>query len=136
MKEDMSQQNPLVGVIMGSRSDWETMSQATEILNELQIPFEAQVVSAHRTPKWMFEYAETAESRGLKCIVCRCRRRGASTRHGGLMHDPASAGSTGAKSRAERTRLVAVDRANAGRNPSRNAGNWYGWSEKRGVASR
>lgn len=61
--------DPLVGVIMGSRSDWETMSHATEILKQLEIPFEARVVSAHRTPKWMFDYAESAEGRGLKCVI-------------------------------------------------------------------
>lgn len=60
---------PIVGVIMGSRSDWETMNQATEILDALEIPFEAKVVSAHRTPQWMVEYAESAENRGLKCII-------------------------------------------------------------------
>jgi 5-(carboxyamino)imidazole ribonucleotide mutase len=60
---------PLVGVIMGSRSDWETMCEATAILEQLQISFEAQVVSAHRTPKWMFEYAESAQSRGIKIII-------------------------------------------------------------------
>lgn len=65
----MSESKPTVGVIMGSRSDWETMSAATEILTELDIAFEAKVVSAHRTPKWMFEYAESAEERGLKCLI-------------------------------------------------------------------
>ncbi|MCA9193288.1 MAG: 5-(carboxyamino)imidazole ribonucleotide mutase [Planctomycetales bacterium] len=60
---------PKVGVIMGSRSDWETMQHATQILSELGIPFEARVVSAHRTPKWMFEYAESAEKRGLMVII-------------------------------------------------------------------
>ena len=60
---------PKVGVIMGSRSDWDTMQAATEILQELQVPFESRVVSAHRTPKWMFEYAETAEQRGLKVLI-------------------------------------------------------------------
>ncbi|MFN3190988.1 MAG: 5-(carboxyamino)imidazole ribonucleotide mutase [Aureliella sp.] len=60
---------PIVGVIMGSRSDWETMNQATEILDALEISFEAKVVSAHRTPQWMVEYAESAENRGLKCII-------------------------------------------------------------------
>lgn len=60
---------PLVGVIMGSRSDWETMKAATEILAALQIEFESRVVSAHRTPRWMFEYAESAEQRGLKIII-------------------------------------------------------------------
>ncbi|MCA9961564.1 MAG: AIR carboxylase family protein, partial [Anaerolineales bacterium] len=58
----------LVGVIMGSTSDWETMRHATETLEEFGVPFEARVVSAHRTPQWMAEYAETAVSRGLEVI--------------------------------------------------------------------
>lgn len=65
----MPKVDPMVGVIMGSRSDWETMQAATEILNELQIPHECRIVSAHRTPQWMMEYALAAESRGLKCII-------------------------------------------------------------------
>lgn len=60
---------PLVGVIMGSTSDWETMKHTCEILEELDIPYEKKVVSAHRTPDYMFEYAEKAEERGLKVIV-------------------------------------------------------------------
>ncbi len=59
----------LVGVIMGSRSDWETMKKACEVLDELNISYEKRVVSAHRTPDLMFEYAETAAARGLKAII-------------------------------------------------------------------
>jgi 5-(carboxyamino)imidazole ribonucleotide mutase len=59
----------LVGVIMGSKSDWPTMKNATEILEELGVSFEVKVVSAHRTPDLMFEYAETAEARGLEVII-------------------------------------------------------------------
>ena len=59
----------LVGVIMGSTSDWETMQHACNVLDELQIPFEKKVVSAHRTPDYMFSYAENAASRGLKVII-------------------------------------------------------------------
>ena len=58
-----------VGVIMGSRSDYEFLSPACDLLRELQIPFEAEVVSAHRTPDRMSEYARTAESRGLQVII-------------------------------------------------------------------
>lgn len=54
---------------MGSRSDWETMSETTKLLEHLQIPYEARVVSAHRTPQWMFDYAHSAQERGLKVIV-------------------------------------------------------------------
>ena len=61
--------NPKVGVIMGSSSDWETMKHACDILEELQIPYEKQVVSAHRTPDLMFEYAETARERGIHIII-------------------------------------------------------------------
>jgi 5-(carboxyamino)imidazole ribonucleotide mutase len=58
-----------VGVIMGSKSDWETMKEACRILEELSIPYEKKVVSAHRTPDLMFEYAETAKERGLQVII-------------------------------------------------------------------
>ena len=61
--------NPKVGVIMGSSSDWETMKHACDILEELQIRYEKQVVSAHRTPELMFEYAETARKRGIHIII-------------------------------------------------------------------
>ena len=65
----MSHDAPLVGVIMGSRSDWPTMVHAVAILRELQIPFEARVVSAHRTPDRLVHYARTARQRGLKVII-------------------------------------------------------------------
>jgi len=60
---------PLIGVIMGSTSDWDTMKNACMILDELQIPYEKKVVSAHRTPDFMFTYAQTAKERGLKAII-------------------------------------------------------------------
>jgi 5-(carboxyamino)imidazole ribonucleotide mutase len=60
---------PLVGMIMGSQSDWETMEHAAKQLAALNIPFEAQVVSAHRTPDLLFEYAGTAAERGLEVII-------------------------------------------------------------------
>jgi 5-(carboxyamino)imidazole ribonucleotide mutase len=60
---------PLVGVIMGSKSDWETMSHAVETLDSLGIPNEVQVLSAHRTPDLLFEYAGSAEERGLQVII-------------------------------------------------------------------
>jgi len=60
---------PLVGVIMGSRSDWDTMRHACETLDELGLPYETRVVSAHRTPDLMAEYAKTAAERGLNVIV-------------------------------------------------------------------
>ncbi|MEF7496579.1 5-(carboxyamino)imidazole ribonucleotide mutase [Lysinibacillus sphaericus] len=61
--------NPKIGVIMGSSSDWETMKHACDILDELQVPYEKKVVSAHRTPDLMFEYAETARKRGIQVII-------------------------------------------------------------------
>ena len=64
----MSEQ-PLVGVVMGSKSDFEVLSAAVEILRELEIPHESRVVSAHRTPDWLFKYAETARKRGLRVII-------------------------------------------------------------------
>jgi|TARA_B100001059_G_scaffold90993_1_gene89776 5-(carboxyamino)imidazole ribonucleotide mutase len=60
---------PIVGVVMGSDSDWPIMKHATEILEEFGVIYEAKVVSAHRTPDTMYEYAETAKNRGIKCII-------------------------------------------------------------------
>src|SRR3954466_13405953 len=61
--------SPLVGIIMGSSSDWETMQHAAATLEALGVPYEKRVVSAHRTPKVMVDYAESAEKRGLKLII-------------------------------------------------------------------
>jgi 5-(carboxyamino)imidazole ribonucleotide mutase len=60
---------PLVGVIMGSRSDWETLVHTANALDALQVPYEVRVVSAHRTPDLLFEYAGTAEQRGLEVLI-------------------------------------------------------------------
>lgn len=65
----MERQQPLVGIIMGSRSDLEHLSPARELLGELGVPHEVRIVSAHRTPDWMYEYASTAEQRGLLVII-------------------------------------------------------------------
>ncbi len=62
-------EKPLVGVVMGSKSDYETLASAVEILREFGVPHEARVVSAHRTPDLLFEYASQAESRGLRVII-------------------------------------------------------------------
>lgn len=64
-----TKKHPVVGVIMGSRSDWETMSHAVQTLQDLGIPHEARVVSAHRTPDLLFDYAEKASARGLQVII-------------------------------------------------------------------
>ena len=60
---------PIIGVVMGSESDWETMEQAAILLTHFQVPFETDIVSAHRTPDKLFQYAETASQRGLKVII-------------------------------------------------------------------
>src|SRR5688500_15460472 len=65
----MNAQQPQVGVIMGSKSDWETMRHAAELLEQFGVPHECRVVSAHRTPQWMCEYAAEAEGRGLQVII-------------------------------------------------------------------
>ena len=65
----MPEPRPLVGVIMGSKSDWDTMRQAAEVLIQFKVPHESRIVSAHRTPAWMSEYATTAIARGLEVII-------------------------------------------------------------------
>jgi 5-(carboxyamino)imidazole ribonucleotide mutase len=60
---------PMVGIIMGSKSDWETMRHAREMLERFGVPHEAKIVSAHRTPQWMVEYASSAIERGLQVII-------------------------------------------------------------------
>jgi 5-(carboxyamino)imidazole ribonucleotide mutase len=65
----LAKTKPLVGVIMGSKTDHETMQTAIELLEEFGVPFEAKIVSAHRTPDQMFKYASGAESRGIKVII-------------------------------------------------------------------
>jgi len=66
---EASSQSPLVGVIMGSRSDWETLRHASDTLRDFGVEHECRVVSAHRTPRWLAEYASTARDRGLEVIV-------------------------------------------------------------------
>lgn len=68
----MSQESaikPLVGIIMGSSSDWPTLQNAAQVLRDFGVPFEKKVVSAHRTPQLLYDYATTASKRGLKCII-------------------------------------------------------------------
>ena len=69
MSEGSGASRPLVGIIMGSQSDWETMRHAAEMLDKLQIQYEKRVVSAHRTPDLLFEYAGSAEQRGLAVLI-------------------------------------------------------------------
>ena len=65
----MSEQLPVIGIVMGSNSDWPTMQAAAKVLKDFGVPFEARVVSAHRTPDLMFEYAEASRARGLRAII-------------------------------------------------------------------
>ncbi len=65
----MTDSAPLIGIIMGSRSDWETMREASATLTALEIPHECKVVSAHRTPERLYNYAKSAADRGLQCII-------------------------------------------------------------------
>lgn len=65
----MTDSAPLIGIIMGSRSDWETMREASATLTALEIPHECKVVSAHRTPERLYDYAKSAANRGLQCII-------------------------------------------------------------------
>ena len=69
LQEQADASPPLVGVVMGSKSDWETMRNASELLTELKIPHETRVVSAHRTPERLFEYGREAEGRGIELII-------------------------------------------------------------------
>ena len=119
-----------VGVIMGSKSDWETMKHACEILDLFEISYEKKVVSAHRTPDLMFEYAEEAREKGLKVIIA-----GA----GGAAHLP---GMVAAKttlpvigvpvqSKAlNGLRFTFIDCSNARRSSSRNGCDWNSWCKK------
>src|SRR5258706_5484074 len=68
-KVHSKRKHPLVGIIMGSTSDWETMGHAAETLNALGVPHETRVVSAHRTPDLLFEYASNAAGRGLEVLI-------------------------------------------------------------------
>ena len=65
----MSEQQPVIGIVMGSNSDWPTMQAAARVLKDFGVPLEARVVSAHRTPDLMFDYADAARDRGLRAII-------------------------------------------------------------------
>ena len=126
----------LVGIIMGSSSDWETMRCAAEMLEKLGVPHEVRVVSAHRTPDLLFEYAASARARGLEVIIA-----GA----GGAAHLP---GMTASKTSlpvlgvpvqsksAERPGLTAVDRADARRNSGRHLRDRHGRRDQCRVLRR
>ena len=69
MRMEENANNAVVGIIMGSQSDWSTMGEAAALLKQLDIPFETKIVSAHRTPQLLYSYAETAEARGIQIII-------------------------------------------------------------------
>ncbi|ODR96692.1 N5-carboxyaminoimidazole ribonucleotide mutase [Methyloceanibacter superfactus] len=69
MTSTISDAKPAVGIIMGSRSDWPTLKATADVLDALNVPYETKVVSAHRTPKRLYDYAATAQDRGLKVII-------------------------------------------------------------------
>ncbi len=124
----------LVGVIMGSKSDWSTLSHTADMLEKLGIPYEVKVVSAHRTPDLLFQYAEEAEGRGIEVIIA-----GA----GGAAHLP---GMCAAKTHlpvlgvpvqsvdALGRRFAAVDRADAGGHSGRHPGHRQGRRDQRRAA--
>src|SRR5471032_2853716 len=98
---------PLVGVIMGSSSDWDVMQHAVTILKQFGVPFEAQVISAHRMPDEMVAYAKSARARGLRHHR-RCRRRGPPAGHGGRDDHRAGSGRAGAVEVSARRGFAAV----------------------------
>jgi 5-(carboxyamino)imidazole ribonucleotide mutase len=69
MSDSSADESPLVGIIMGSTSDWPTLSKAAEVLQDFGVPFESKVVSAHRTPDLLYSYSKRAKERGLRCII-------------------------------------------------------------------
>ena len=126
---------PQVGIIMGSRSDWETLKHAADVLNELGIRAECRVVSAHRTPQWMVEYAQSAATRGIQVIVAGAGWSSSLARHGGIDDALACAGSAGAKQVAQRTGFIAIDRSvMPGGIPVGTLANWHSGSQECGLA--
>ena len=132
----MSTGKAVVGIIMGSQSDWPTLKKAAEILDELQVPFETRIVSAHRTPERLYDYAKSAKARGLKVIIA-----GA----GGAAHLPGMTASLTplpvlgvpiADHGTGRPGQPLFDRADAGRRAGRHAGHRRGGRDQRRPAWR
>ena len=126
-------ESPWVGIIMGSKSDWETMRLAAEVLENFGVPHECRVVSAHRTPEWMVEYAKTAEDRGLEVLIAGAGG-GASAGDGGLFNIAAGVGRAGEKPGPVGIGFAAVHRANARRRARGNLGDRRIRREKRRAA--
>ena len=120
-----------VGVIMGSRNDWETMKRAAEVLDELGIPNERLVVSAHRTPARMVDYAVGAAGRGLKVIIAGAGGTAQSARYGRVRNESARDRRAHSKPCSARARLPAVDRPDARWNPGGHDVDWHCGCEKR-----
>ena len=112
---------PLVGVVMGSKSDWETMRHCSELLTELGIPHESKVVSAHRTPERLFRYGREAEGRGLEVVIAGAGGAAHLPGNAGGDHDAAGAGRAGGEQDSARSGFAALDRADASRRAGRNA---------------
>ena len=119
-----SKAKPLVGIIMGSRSDWETMANAAQTLTDLKIAHECRVVSAHRTPDLLFEYSEQAVGRGVKVIIA-----GA----GGAAHLP---GMCAAKTRLPVFGVPVQSKALSGRHPGGHTGDRPRRCHQRRIARR
>lgn len=114
---------PHVGIIMGSRSDWATMQQAAEMLKRFDVAHECRVVSAHRTPEWMCEYADGRITRDSG-DHCRCRWSRSSARNGRVANSTSCSRSSGSKSCSVGIGLALVDCADAGRHSRRYACHW------------
>ena len=130
----MTEAAPLIGIIMGSRSDWETMREASATLATLQIPHECKVVSAHRTPERLYDYAKKRGWAWLEMHHCWRRRRGTFARHGGIHDAAASAWRACAVQGAGRDGQPFIHRPDACRNSSWNLSDWQGGRNKRGLA--
>lgn len=111
----MADNKPEVAVIMGSASDWETMKHACEMLDQFEVPYMKQVISAHRTPELMGEFAHNARANGLKVIIARRWRRGTPARAWWRPRPPAGSRRAGAFPCVVRLGFAVVHRADAGR---------------------
>ena len=121
---------------MGSTSDWDTMCHTAEVLERFNVPFEKEVVSAHRTPVWMAEFAQGAEARGIQVIIAGAGGAAHLPGHGRVAHGAAGARRAGAERVAAGPRLAAVDRADARRRAGRHARDRQGRRDQRGPARR
>ena len=129
-------ETPLVAVIMGSKSDWETMRHADEMLTRFGVPHECRIVSAHRTPDWMARVRQRRRGARARGDHRRGGRGRAPAGHGGRPDAAAGARRAGREPRAQGPRLAALDRADARRRAGRHAGHRQGRGDQRGPAGR